>query len=152
MGEPPSTVGRRSTEERRSTVGRRSTGGHRSMGGRRSTEERLGVRKVGLEEALALGPEWRHACHAMLYAPDPGLLFRRIPLRYLVLMQMRFDGRLGFPGGFVHFPDQSLEDGLNQELLEELGEAATAFRVERADYRNSCWAWCGCPCTRCGTV
>nr|KAF6335576.1 nudix hydrolase 16 [Pipistrellus kuhlii] len=71
MGEPPSTVGRRSTEERRST------------------------------------------------------------------MQMRFDGRLGFPGGFVHFPDQSLEDGLNQELLEELGEAATAFRVERADYRNS---------------
>ncbi|XP_036287387.1 U8 snoRNA-decapping enzyme isoform X1 [Pipistrellus kuhlii] len=107
------------------------------MGGRRSTEERLGVRKVGLEEALALGPEWRHACHAMLYAPDPGLLFRRIPLRYLVLMQMRFDGRLGFPGGFVHFPDQSLEDGLNQELLEELGEAATAFRVERADYRNS---------------
>ncbi|KAG5216242.1 hypothetical protein MJG53_000675 [Ovis ammon polii x Ovis aries] len=73
----------------------------------------------------------------MLYAPDPGLLFGRIPLRYAVLMQMRFDGRLGFPGGFVDLRDGSLEDGLNRELGEELGEAAAAFRVERADYRSS---------------
>lgn len=52
-------------------------------------------------------------------------------------MQMRFDGRLGFPGGFVNLTDSSLEDGLHRELSEELGEAAAAFRVERADYRNS---------------
>lgn len=52
-------------------------------------------------------------------------------------MQMRFDGRLGFPGGFVNFPDSSLEDGLNRELSEELGQAVAAFRVERADYRSS---------------
>lgn len=52
-------------------------------------------------------------------------------------MQMRFDGRLGFPGGFVNLSDGSLEDGLNRELSEELGEAVAAFRVERADYRNS---------------
>lgn len=52
-------------------------------------------------------------------------------------MQMRFDGRLGFPGGFVDLRDHSLEDGLNRELDEELGEAAAAFRVERADYRSS---------------
>lgn len=52
-------------------------------------------------------------------------------------MQMRFDGRLGFPGGFVDLRDGSLEDGLNRELGEELGEAAAAFRVERADYRSS---------------
>lgn len=52
-------------------------------------------------------------------------------------MQMRFDGRLGFPGGFVDLRDCSLEDGLNRELGEELGEAAAAFRVERADYRSS---------------
>uniref|UniRef100_K9IWN1 U8 snoRNA-decapping enzyme n=2 Tax=Desmodus rotundus TaxID=9430 RepID=K9IWN1_DESRO len=96
-----------------------------------------GVRKLRLEEALALEPNWRHACHALLYAPDPGLLFRRIPLRYAVLMQMRFDGRLGFPGGFVELQDGSLEDGLNRELIEELGEAAGAFRVERANYRSS---------------
>uniref|UniRef100_A0A5F9CV53 U8 snoRNA-decapping enzyme n=1 Tax=Oryctolagus cuniculus TaxID=9986 RepID=A0A5F9CV53_RABIT len=96
-----------------------------------------GSGKVELAEALALGPGWRHACHAMLYAPDPGKLFGRIPLRYAVLMQMRFDGRLGFPGGFVDSQDGCLEDGLNRELREELGEAASAFRVERADYRSS---------------
>lgn len=46
-----------------------------------------GVRRLALEEALALGPGWRHACHALLYAPDPGLLFGRIPLRYAVLVR-----------------------------------------------------------------
>nr|XP_005888239.2 PREDICTED: LOW QUALITY PROTEIN: U8 snoRNA-decapping enzyme [Bos mutus] len=96
-----------------------------------------GMRRLELSEALHLGAGWRHACHALLYAPDPGLLFGRIPLRYAVLMQMRFDGRLGFPGGFVDLRDGSLEDGLNRELGEELGEAAGAFRVERADYRSS---------------
>uniref|UniRef100_A0A452Q8A1 U8 snoRNA-decapping enzyme n=1 Tax=Ursus americanus TaxID=9643 RepID=A0A452Q8A1_URSAM len=94
-----------------------------------------GIRKLELEEALALGSGWRHACHALLYAPDPGTLFGRIPLRYAVLM--RFDGRLGFPGGFVSVHDGGLEAGLNRELTEELGEAAADFRVERADYRSS---------------
>ncbi|XP_034517898.1 U8 snoRNA-decapping enzyme [Ailuropoda melanoleuca] len=96
-----------------------------------------GIRKLELEEALALGSGWRHACHALLYAPDPGTLFGRIPLRYAVLMQMRFDGRLGFPGGFVSVHDGGLEAGLNRELTEELGKAAADFRVERADYRSS---------------
>ncbi|KAK2090316.1 U8 snoRNA-decapping enzyme [Saguinus oedipus] len=96
-----------------------------------------GSRRLELAEALELGPGWRHACHALLYAPDPRVLFGRIPLRYAVLMQMRFDGRLGFPGGFVDTQDNSLEEGLNRELREELGEAAAAFRVERTDYRSS---------------
>ncbi|XP_034340538.1 U8 snoRNA-decapping enzyme isoform X2 [Arvicanthis niloticus] len=96
-----------------------------------------GVRKLELSEALALGPGWRHACHALLYAPDPRKLFGRIPMRFAVLMQMRFDGRLGFPGGFVDAQDSCLEDGLNRELREELGEAMSAFRVERSDYRSS---------------
>ncbi|XP_008575728.1 PREDICTED: U8 snoRNA-decapping enzyme-like [Galeopterus variegatus] len=93
--------------------------------------------RLELAEALELGPGWRHICYALLYAPDPGVLFGRIPLRYAVLMQMRFDGRLGFPGGFVDAQDSSLEDGLNRKLLEQLGEAVSAFRVERADYRSS---------------
>uniref|UniRef100_A0A2K6CN82 U8 snoRNA-decapping enzyme n=1 Tax=Macaca nemestrina TaxID=9545 RepID=A0A2K6CN82_MACNE len=93
--------------------------------------------KLELAEALALGPGWRPACYALLHAPDPGILFGRLRLRYAILMQMRFDGRLGFPGGFVDTQDSSLEDGLNRELREELGEAAAAFRVERTDYRSS---------------
>ncbi|KAM4862416.1 U8 snoRNA-decapping enzyme-like [Urocitellus parryii] len=93
--------------------------------------------KVELAEALELGPNWRHFCYVLLYAPNPGMLFHRIPLRYAVLMQMRFDGRLGFPGGFMEMQDSSLEDGLNRELQEKLGEAASAFRVERTDHRSS---------------
>uniref|UniRef100_A0A8C5YKU4 U8 snoRNA-decapping enzyme n=1 Tax=Microcebus murinus TaxID=30608 RepID=A0A8C5YKU4_MICMU len=133
--------------------------------------ELAGARKLELSEALALGPAWRHTCYALLYAPDPGTLFGRIPLRYAILvrrgrcrslpprpcflagvflwgvpantrfllpqMQMRFDGRLGFPGGFVDNLDRTLEDGLNRGLLEQLGEAVADFRVERADYRSS---------------
>ncbi|XP_028922918.1 U8 snoRNA-decapping enzyme [Ornithorhynchus anatinus] len=95
------------------------------------------ARRIGRAEALRLGPRWRHACHALLYAPDPKLLFGRIPLRYAVLMQMRFDGRLGFPGGFVDAQDGSLEDGLNRELLEELGDGAGSFSVTEENYLSS---------------
>uniref|UniRef100_A0A8C0Z3C6 U8 snoRNA-decapping enzyme n=1 Tax=Canis lupus familiaris TaxID=9615 RepID=A0A8C0Z3C6_CANLF len=52
-------------------------------------------------------------------------------------MQMRFDGRLGFPGGLVNLQDGSLEAGLRRELSEELGEAAAHVPLERADYRSS---------------
>ncbi|XP_025233440.1 U8 snoRNA-decapping enzyme isoform X1 [Theropithecus gelada] len=127
--------------------------------------------RLELAEALALGPGWRPACYALLHAPDPGILFGRLPLRYAIpvrrgcarplstmalplpvalllgvpanpsfllsQMQMRFDGRLGFPGGFVDSQDSSLEDVLNRGLLEQLGEAAAAFRVERPDCRSS---------------
>uniref|UniRef100_A0A8C8SMS1 Tudor-interacting repair regulator protein n=1 Tax=Pelusios castaneus TaxID=367368 RepID=A0A8C8SMS1_9SAUR len=81
-------------------------------------------------EAMRLGPGWSHSCHAMLYAPNPGMLFGRIPLRYAVLMQMRFDGQLGFPGGFVDRRYWSLEDGLNRVLGLGLG----CVRLTEADY------------------
>lgn len=45
------------------------------------------TRKIALGEALALGPDWRHLCYVMLYAPNPAMLFGgRIPLRYAVLV------------------------------------------------------------------
>nr|XP_004664249.1 U8 snoRNA-decapping enzyme-like [Jaculus jaculus] len=90
-----------------------------------------------LVETRALGSDWRHLCTVLLYAPNPGMLYGRIPLRYTVLMVMRFDGRLGFPGGFVNTHHHSLEDGLNRELSKKLGKAVSTFRVERADYRSS---------------
>ena len=49
-------------------------------------------------------------------------------------MQMRFDGKLGFPGGVVSnraIPDASLEDGLNRELEEELGLDMAGFAFHR---------------------
>lgn len=52
-------------------------------------------------------------------------------------MYMRFDGRLGFPGGFVSDHSPTLEDGLNQELLKRLGEGVSTFTVDHGDYRSS---------------
>ncbi|XP_039630594.1 U8 snoRNA-decapping enzyme isoform X3 [Polypterus senegalus] len=49
-------------------------------------------------------------------------------------MQMRFDGRIGFPGGFVDLQDCSLEDGLNRELYEEVG---CTLRLSDADHMCS---------------
>ncbi|XP_031199753.1 U8 snoRNA-decapping enzyme-like isoform X2 [Mastomys coucha] len=94
--------------------------------------------RIELEDALALGPSWRHLCYAMLYAPNPGVLFGgHVLLNHAVLMSMRFDGRLGFPGGFVDDRSPSLEEGLNKELLKKLGEGVSSFSIISTDYRSS---------------
>ncbi|XP_056394367.1 U8 snoRNA-decapping enzyme-like [Hyla sarda] len=103
---------------------------------RMAPEDRPRPRNVPREEALQL-EGYRHACHVMLYAPTTAKLFERVPIRYVVLMMMRFDGRLGFPGGFVDTRDCSLEDGLNRELLEELGSTFNSLKVTENDYRSS---------------
>uniref|UniRef100_A0A3B5PW55 U8 snoRNA-decapping enzyme n=1 Tax=Xiphophorus maculatus TaxID=8083 RepID=A0A3B5PW55_XIPMA len=79
----------------------------------------------------------RHACHVMLYSETASQLFGRIPIRYIVLMQMRFDGLLGFPGGFVNPSEETLEAGLTRELLEELG---VAVPVSTEDHVESCFS------------
>ncbi|XP_066496933.1 tudor-interacting repair regulator protein isoform X3 [Tiliqua scincoides] len=91
------------------------------------------LKMLSRREALRLGPGWSHSCHAVLFAPQPGLLFGRIPLRYAVLMQLRFDGRLGFPGGFVDRQLWALEDGLNWLLGLGLG----SVHLTNADYLAS---------------
>ncbi|XP_066496932.1 tudor-interacting repair regulator protein isoform X2 [Tiliqua scincoides] len=89
------------------------------------------LKMLSRREALRLGPGWSHSCHAVLFAPQPGLLFGRIPLRYAVLL--RFDGRLGFPGGFVDRQLWALEDGLNWLLGLGLG----SVHLTNADYLAS---------------
>ncbi|XP_039416167.1 tudor-interacting repair regulator protein [Corvus cornix cornix] len=119
-------------------AGRGDDGGHGPAAhhGRAAPLPTLGVpgvpelKPLTRYEAMRLGPGWSHSCHAMLYAPNPGMLFGRIPLRYAVLMQMRFDGLLGFPGGFVDRRYWSLEDGLNRVLGLGLG----CVRLTEADY------------------
>ncbi|XP_071783714.1 U8 snoRNA-decapping enzyme [Centroberyx gerrardi] len=80
---------------------------------------------------------YRHACHVMLYSDTKAQLFGRIPIRHIILMQMRFDGLLGFPGGLVNPSEETLEAGLSRELWEELG-VALAVSVE--DHVASCHA------------
>ncbi|XP_053552121.1 U8 snoRNA-decapping enzyme [Bombina bombina] len=105
-------------------------------GGRQNQEDRPRPRNINRDEAVQL-QGYRHACHVLLYAPTPAKLFGRVPVRHVLLMMMRFDGRLGFPGGFVDPKDTNLEDGLNRELQEELGSMFNTLKVTEQDYRSA---------------
>ncbi|XP_007249996.3 U8 snoRNA-decapping enzyme [Astyanax mexicanus] len=78
--------------------------------------------EISREEALSRRG-FKHACHILLHAETSTKLFRKIPLKHIVLMQMRFDGLLGFPGGLVNPSEETLESGLSRELQEEVGVA-----------------------------
>ncbi|XP_057312108.1 U8 snoRNA-decapping enzyme-like [Hydractinia symbiolongicarpus] len=88
------------------------------------------------EETNSLPDSWRHAVHILIYAKtDDSILFgHKLPAEHTILMQTRFDGRLGFPGGFVDYDDKSLEDALMRELREEMGEIPHNFQVTPEDY------------------
>ncbi|XP_029911558.1 U8 snoRNA-decapping enzyme [Myripristis murdjan] len=92
--------------------------------------------QLSREEAL-MRSHCRHACHVMLFSDTKAQLFGRTPMRHIVLMQMRFDGLLGFPGGLVNPSEETLEAGLTRELLEELG---VALPVSVEDHVASCFA------------
>ncbi|XP_044207061.1 U8 snoRNA-decapping enzyme [Thunnus albacares] len=87
-------------------------------------------------EALVCS-DCRHACHVMLYSDTKTRLFGKIPIKHIILMQMRFDGLLGFPGGLVNLSEETLEEGLGRELLEELG---VALPISVEDHVDSCHA------------
>ncbi|GAA6103972.1 U8 snoRNA-decapping enzyme isoform X2 [Tachysurus ichikawai] len=93
-------------------------------------------RDMSREEALSRLDQ-KHACHILLYADSKAKLFGKIPIKHIVLMQMRFDGLLGFPGGLVKPSEESLEAGLSRELQEELGAAVS---VSVNDYVSSHFA------------
>ncbi|TRZ01928.1 hypothetical protein DNTS_012383 [Danionella cerebrum] len=86
------------------------------------------------EDALA-SKGFRHACHIMLYGDSSAKLFENIPIKHIVLMQMRFDGLLGFPGGLVNTSKETLEAGLSREIQEEVG---VAIDVGVVDHVSSC--------------
>lgn len=48
-------------------------------------------------------------------------------------MQLRFDGRFGFPGGFVD-GNEDLETALNREVVEELGKTSEPVNITKDDY------------------
>ncbi|KAK1898119.1 U8 snoRNA-decapping enzyme [Dissostichus eleginoides] len=79
----------------------------------------------------------RHACHVMLYCDTKIQLFGRIPIRHIILMQMRFDGLLGFPGGYVNPSEETLEAGLSRELLEELDHGQEVLGMVRVPLYNT---------------
>ncbi|KAL8621360.1 hypothetical protein ACOMHN_053381 [Nucella lapillus] len=72
------------------------------------------------EEAKSLGSDYMHACHGMLFAKSQKILWEQLPVQACVLMQMRYDGVLGFPGGLVDKGEDPVH-GLNREMEEEIG-------------------------------
>ena len=48
-------------------------------------------------------------------------------------MQLRFDGRIGFPGGFVD-DSEDLEMAINREVVEELGKTSEPVNIIKDDY------------------
>lgn len=64
---------------------------------------------------------YRTAAHAMFFARTSDMLWDRHPYKALVNMHVRFDGRLGFPGGLLD-AEENIETALNREISEEMGE------------------------------
>lgn len=62
----------------------------------------------------------QHAAHGMIFAKKSKLLWDLYDMKGLVMMQMRFDGVLGFPGGLVDEGETPVE-GVNREMKEEIG-------------------------------
>ncbi|XP_076818964.1 U8 snoRNA-decapping enzyme-like isoform X1 [Clavelina lepadiformis] len=75
------------------------------------------------------------AAHAFLYCGTTALLFGSIPMRYAIMMQLRFDGKLGFPGGLIE-EDEVTVVGMNRELSEEIG-LAKRFYLDEENYSAS---------------
>ncbi|KAM4736812.1 U8 snoRNA-decapping enzyme [Anableps anableps] len=96
--------------------------------------KRMASGQLSRDEALEC-THCRQACHVMLYSETASQLFGRIPIRHVVLMQMRFDGLLGFPGGLVNPSEETLEEGLTRELLEELGVAVPVSVEDHVESR-----------------
>eukprot|EP00731_Ephydatia_muelleri_P037397 Em0459g4a len=76
---------------------------------------------------------YRHAAHAMVYAPVREKMLGKYEYKYAVMMQCRFDGTLGFPGGIVDF-GETPEASVTREFVEEVGVAVGDVVFEEKDH------------------
>ena len=90
--------------------------------------------EVAYDEAQKLDG-YQSAAHAFFWAPNGNKLWD-FDLKASILMQMRFDGSLGFPGGFIDRTDPSWEHGLNRELDEELNLNSKFHLTREQHYRT----------------
>lgn len=77
--------------------------------------------------------ECTQASHCMVFARNNEKIFGVYNPRAAVLMQLRFDGYIGFPGGLVDPGEDNLE-GLNRELVEEINLDLSKHKVKPEDY------------------
>ncbi|CAF0728516.1 unnamed protein product [Brachionus calyciflorus] len=74
--------------------------------------------EIDLEESKKLN-DYRLAAHAFIWSKNDQSLWE-LSSKASIMMQMRFDGFIGFPGGLIDSTDASVVDGLNRELREEI--------------------------------
>ncbi|KAK8394503.1 hypothetical protein O3P69_006586 [Scylla paramamosain] len=78
---------------------------------------------------------YRMGAHVCLWARQEGRsMFGEY--RAAVMMQLRFDGTFGFPGGLVDKGEDMVE-GLNRELMEEIGWDPSTHPVTWSDYYST---------------
>ncbi|XP_075225023.1 U8 snoRNA-decapping enzyme-like isoform X2 [Lycorma delicatula] len=100
--------------------------------GRPSTpDEYIHVKQDELK--LPLYKDCTQASHCMIYARNNEKIFGVYHPRASVLMHMRFDGYIGFPGGLVDSGEE-IVDGLNRELVEEINLDLSKYKVTKNDY------------------
>lgn len=78
--------------------------------------------------------KYREAAHVMFFARTNRKLWDSLPYRAFINMHLRFDGRLGFPGGLID-KGENVEEALNREVAEEMGEGNP--RLESSDWVHS---------------
>ncbi|XP_071082217.1 U8 snoRNA-decapping enzyme-like [Haliotis cracherodii] len=88
---------------------------------------------IEYSEAKSKHPSFTHASHGMIFARDDRVLWDLYKARGAVLMQMRFDGVIGFPGGLVEKGEHPV-CGLNREMQEEISLDLTSHRFTDHDH------------------
>lgn len=76
-----------------------------------------------------------HASHCMIYAINHGkiVLEDEYSAKANILMQMRFDGHLGFPGGLVD-DGETPEEAVTREMEEEMAMDRRKLKISAEDH------------------
>ncbi|PSN48637.1 U8 snoRNA-decapping enzyme [Blattella germanica] len=79
-----------------------------------------------------------HAAHCMIYSRTSDRIFGIYSARAIILMQMRFDGYIGFPGGLID-EGEDIVFGLNRELVEEMHIDINKYPVKEENHVVTHW-------------
>ncbi|BFZ10463.1 hypothetical protein BsWGS_13502 [Bradybaena similaris] len=77
-------------------------------------------------------PPLQHASHGMIFARCSKMLWGLYDMKGMVMMQMRFDGVLGFPGGLVDEGETPFH-AVNREMHEEIGLDLSKYLFTEGD-------------------
>jgi len=73
------------------------------------------------KEFLPSEETYKRAAHVMFFARTDQKLWDEHSYKAFINMHLRFDGRLGFPGGLID-GNEKVETALNREVCEEMGD------------------------------